>query len=402
MPTWGHKRFPLVRVVEPPYVWRVPRSELEAARRILPILSRPDEHPELASTVKDSGHKSIRRIPGDRATSAIYVKTYKRNSIRYLFRTAPASREARIMLKLRNAGVPVNDLVAVGIRRRFPFEVENILVLRSPTNLQTLGRWAFEQFQEQGESARRQVSLVLTRIFAAIRRMHEVNVYHGDLNAGNILIDPDEMRFYFIDFHRSQFLWPGDVKRRTEDISEVLEYFSAYYDHREQLDLAAVYASSESLLSRSIRNSWDKVHQERMEKRIATVAGQCCDNRSYFRTVEADTQRVYMDRRYDAEQILEWISGPELPDGWRAEDVTGSPNDLRDIWRTAIEKSMREQIKETPVALILEIPSEQKGKLIWDTQQPPHYRLSHMFSLERFDPQGDHFLLCRPETEQGT
>ncbi|HPA47431.1 MAG TPA: lipopolysaccharide kinase InaA family protein, partial [bacterium] len=203
MSLWGYGGRSLVRVVEPPYVWRVPRSELETARRILPILSRPDEHPELASTVKDSGHKSIRRIPGDRATSAIYVKTYKRNSIRYLFRTAPASREARIMLKLRAAGVPVSDLVGVGIRRRFPFEIENVLILRSPANLQTLGRWGFEQFQGQGESARRQVSLVLTRILAAIRRMHEVNVYHGDLNTGNILIDPDEMRFYFIDFHRS-------------------------------------------------------------------------------------------------------------------------------------------------------------------------------------------------------
>ncbi|HOE10457.1 MAG TPA: lipopolysaccharide kinase InaA family protein [bacterium] len=395
---WGHKRFPLVRVVEPPYVWRVPRSELESARRILTILSRPDDRPEDTSTIKDSGHKSIRRLPGDRATSAIYVKTYKRNSIRYLFRTPPASREARIMLKLQGAGVPVNDLVAVGIRRKLPFEVENVLVIRSPSNLQTLGTWSFEQFQERGESARRQVSLVLTRILASVRRIHEVNVYHGDLNPGNILIDPDEMRFYFIDFHRSRFLWPGDIKRRTEDISEVLEYFSAYYDRRERLDLAAVYASSESLLCRSIRDSWDKVHRKRMERRIATVAGQCCENRTYFRTVQSDTRLVYMDRKYDAGRILEWISGPDLPEGLRGEDLTGSPTELREIWRSAVEKSMREQIRETPVAMILETPSEQRGRLIWDTRQPAHYRLSHIFSLERFDPQGDHFLPCQPET----
>ncbi|MFH1740023.1 MAG: lipopolysaccharide kinase InaA family protein [bacterium] len=387
----------LVKITEPPYTWRVPRSELDSVRALLPTLSNPENRRNASMPVKETRYTSIYRMPGPRANTAVYIKIYLRDSWRYLVRTPPGTREAQILIKLQQIGVPVSDLLAVGVRRWFPFKIENVLVLRSPANLWTLGRWSLTEFRTHGEEGRRRVTPVLVRILAAVRRMHEAGIYHGDLNPGNVLIDPDGKNFFLIDFHRSRCLWPQKQYRCTEDISELLEYFTGYYSPTDIQDLICAYAPGGGALSHAIRELWETTRENRYERRVKTVVGQCCDSRTFFRSIPSGAATLYVDRQYSPEILLEFESGGTLPSAWRCEELKGCPETNRDSWRAAIRRSMIGEIHETPVALICRDPGTGQSLLIWDTEKEPLYRLSHMFSLDRFDPGGDHFL---PKTDK--
>ena len=49
-----------------------------------------------------------------------------------------------------------------------------------------------------------------------IRQFHELNVYHADLNANNILIN-DQAQVYLIDFDRGEIKTPGGWKQANLD-----------------------------------------------------------------------------------------------------------------------------------------------------------------------------------------
>ena len=382
----------LARIVDPPYTWRVPCSEMETMRGLLAMLRDLSAGNPSYTVIKESRKSSVYRLPSNEPRTEIYLKLYKRDGWRYLLRNPPGTREGRIMRRLRGVGVPVADFVAVGTKRVLPFEIENALIVRSPAGLITLGRWSYCRFQEQGAEARKQVSVLLAKVLAAVRRMHDAGVYHGDLNPGNVLTSPDGREFYFIDFHRSRRLWPQKRYHRTEDISELLEYFSTYYGPAEVEALIRAYTLDDGALLRAIQGLWEKTRVNRYKRRIKTVVNQCCDNRTFFRSMASGSTTLYMDRQYPPQIMEKFINGGALPSAWRCEEIEDDPGAGRLTWREAIRKSMIGEIFETPVAWVYRDPADGKSLLIWDTDKAPHYRLTHMFSLHRFDREGDRFL----------
>ena len=378
-----------VRIVEPPYTWKVPRAELDYARRILPILSNMEDKKSHVMTIKETPHKSVYRFPGPYSNTAVYVKIYRRDSWRYLLRTPPGTREARIMMKLQQARVPVSDLVAVGVERHFPFEIENLLVVRSAANLWTLGRWCLCEFREHGKEARRCVTPVLMKVLAAVRRMHDAGVFHGDLNPGNILIDPDGEKFLFIDFHRSRSLWTQQGRLRVWDVCKVLSYYDKYYNPSELIDLACAYAPGSGLLSRTIRGLWEETGRRIRQRWVNHILDQCCDSRTYFQQVKLEPTILYIDRGYAPAAVLEFISEASSAGEWRCDELAGTGEEARERWREAVRESMIGEISETPVALVCRPPQDGGNCLIWDPQRQPRYRVSYIFSAERFDPSSD-------------
>lgn len=383
----------LVRVVEPPYTWRVPRTELDSARQILPVLSNLENGNSRPIPLEDTPHKSVYRLPALRAKMAIYVKVYRRDSWRYLLRTPPGTREARTMIKLRQIGVPVSDLLAVGMRRHFPFRAENLLVVRSPANLWTLGRWCLCEFREHGEEARRRVTPVLARVLAAVRRMHDAGIFHGDLNPGNILIDPDGKEFLFIDFHCSSTIWVQSVHRRTDDICTLFLQLHAHYNLSEIFDLICAYAPGSGFLSGIIRARWEETAAKIRQRWTSHIVDHCCDSQTHFRRVKSDTATLYMDRSYHPDAILEFACGGCNAGEWTCEALSGTQEEARACWREAVRRGATEEISETPIALLCQPPAEGPHLLIWDPNKPPPYRLSYLLSLEPYDPDSQNCLL---------
>lgn len=114
-----------------------------------------------------------------------------------------AFREWRLLHTLYQLGLPVPQPVAASICRwpgRFsPFYRAHIL-LRRIADVQTLQQRLVKQPLEKE---------IWARLGRCIRRFHNLDVYHDDLNASNILLDRQQ-RVYLIDFDK------GEIRPQTK------------------------------------------------------------------------------------------------------------------------------------------------------------------------------------------
>ncbi|MDZ7661035.1 3-deoxy-D-manno-octulosonic acid kinase [Thiohalophilus sp.] len=108
-----------------------------------------------------------------------------------------AWRELRLLQKLFESNLPVPRPIAAQVIRQGLFYTADIMTRRI-TGARTVG-----QLLVAGELDKAQWAAM----GAVIRRFHEHGVYHADLNANNIMRDP-QGQFYLIDFDR------GAIKRK--------------------------------------------------------------------------------------------------------------------------------------------------------------------------------------------
>ncbi len=385
----------LSKITDPPYVWRTAPSERETVRDLLPVLRDLNADNPSCTVIKESPCNSIYQLPSNRPGTETYARLYRRDDWHYWLRNPPGTREGRIMRRLRRVGVPVADFVAVGTKRILPFEIENTLVIRSPARLMTLGRWSYDQFQEHGAEARKRVSPLLARVLAAVRRMHEAGICHGDMNPGNVLVDPEGRQFILVDFHRSQAVWPQPFRRRAWDVCKALTFFDKYYETSGLYDLISAYSSGS--LARKIREHRGEIVQRIRAHQASSILEQCFSSQTYFRNTETANDTVFSDRQYEIAEIQRWTSERNGPGNWSTEEISGTAQEARDRWHDAVRQAIYEERPGCPVALVCRSGSENKHSLIWDLSGNPEYVLSHTFSLERFasgekdtSPLGEH------------
>lgn len=131
---------------------------------------------------------------------------------RYLYtgiRNTRAWREFRLLAHLHQHGLPVPRPVAARVSLHMPF-TRGDLVTRRIESAQTLASLL---------SARPLADDSWYNVGRTLRRFHDKNVFHADLNAHNILLD-EEGGVYLIDFDRGRLMshsksdWQQDNLRR--------------------------------------------------------------------------------------------------------------------------------------------------------------------------------------------
>jgi 3-deoxy-D-manno-octulosonic acid kinase len=113
-----------------------------------------------------------------------------------LARTRPW-REWHLVAELRRRGLPVPAPVAARVQRRGLLYRADIITLRLPQVMTLARRLVVAPF---GEAEWRQLGMML-------RRFHDAEVNHADLNARNILVGADG-RCYLIDFDKARLGGP--------------------------------------------------------------------------------------------------------------------------------------------------------------------------------------------------
>ena len=103
-----------------------------------------------------------------------------------------AFREWRLLKTMRDFDLPVPEAVAARVKKSFLFYRAD-LITRMLQNTRTLSDVLEKQNIDNGQ---------WEKIGVCIKRFHNRNIYHADLNARNILID-DDRNIYLIDFDNS-------------------------------------------------------------------------------------------------------------------------------------------------------------------------------------------------------
>ncbi len=116
---------------------------------------------------------------------------------RYVFlgyQRARMVREYLLLGQLHQMGLPVPQPVAAFAKREAGFWYSGSLITQRLENVRSLASCLSED-QLVNDHRWREIG-------RTIRRFHDCNVFHSDLNASNILLDDDSV--YLIDFDRSQ------------------------------------------------------------------------------------------------------------------------------------------------------------------------------------------------------
>jgi 3-deoxy-D-manno-octulosonic acid kinase len=113
-------------------------------------------------------------------------------------------REWRLLYKVHRMGLPVPRPVAAGYRRKGPFYTADLLTLRVP-GIRSLA----ERILGTAESRS-----FWRGIGAGIHEFHEAGVYHADLNAYNVQVDPNN-KVCLLDFDRGEMREPGVWRQKN-------------------------------------------------------------------------------------------------------------------------------------------------------------------------------------------
>lgn len=208
LPTWLRGRFE---------VRRDGRAEAVVRREFLPtfearalIRAAGDPSPEAAPAGRLAGRGPIRVIPAGALGEAV-VRPGRRGGLpgrflerRYLLGNR-AVQELVVTERLRWAGVPVAEpLAAVREERRIGY-LTAVITRRVP------GAPLSRLLREAGDDAER--TRLLARAARAVRRLHDAGGWHADLNAGNLVLDPEtDGPAVLVDFDRGR-AFPGAIPR---------------------------------------------------------------------------------------------------------------------------------------------------------------------------------------------
>jgi 3-deoxy-D-manno-octulosonic acid kinase len=109
-------------------------------------------------------------------------------------------REWRLLKYMREAGLPVPSPVAARCISNGVYYRADLITIRIG-GVTTLADYLFENDASDE---------VWMAVGSCIRRFHDASVYHADLNARNILVNPAAISVYLIDFDKGAIRFIGD------------------------------------------------------------------------------------------------------------------------------------------------------------------------------------------------
>lgn len=186
------------------------------------ICIRDTDHPDALLKLAMERSSSSKGARGVATTvevngSEYVVKEYFRGGFISFLKNRHLSRnqlknEVEIIDYLRLRGFNVPEIAAAITVKGFPWS-KYILITKQIRGARNLTHAAISD------------SKILRELCLSVRRMHEVGVYHGDLNLTNILYG--DGGFYFIDFAGSRFSFSGcdyrrDIFRLIRSIEKIM------------------------------------------------------------------------------------------------------------------------------------------------------------------------------------
>lgn len=131
-----------------------------------------------------------------------------------LFRPSRALRAWRALGRLSLLGFPVPPRVLCGERRRGPFLLGSFVVTERIPGCVSLDRYCRQFPGPGGETDPRQRE-VLAGLAGLVRRLHDLDIDHADLNPANVLIRENPCpEFFLLDADRTRF--PPRLTRRRK------------------------------------------------------------------------------------------------------------------------------------------------------------------------------------------
>lgn len=223
--------------------------------------------------VKSGPTRDVIHLPG------LYIKRYRDPALARAIGKTRAHKEFGMMRRCREAGIPAPLPVACLVSREDALlvtqELEDVVVLKSLV----AGRGL--DFDER-------VTL-MRDLGRFVAKMHDAGIDHGDLHAGNVLLQKKSKKLFLIDLHRAAARRGALSRdRRIFGLASIMFSLSTFLTLTDLARLARSYGFS--------RNDYPELVKELRKfnaRHSASRAGRCMETSGSFVAEEQAGARVY-------------------------------------------------------------------------------------------------------------
>ena len=185
---------------------------------------------QLATTVKGRGEYIVAHIKSSSGQNEeIIMKTYKRGGLTALF-LPDIFNDARRPLnelvlteKARVSGVSVSEILGIQIKWITPFLFRAKIISKKIPDTMTLEDFILfllKNYKDKYSELYQKKRNLIKSVSQAIGQLHQVGIYHSDLNIRNILIQSPEgtIKTYIIDLDKSAYEQPLSFNKRVDNL----------------------------------------------------------------------------------------------------------------------------------------------------------------------------------------
>jgi tRNA A-37 threonylcarbamoyl transferase component Bud32 len=207
--------------------------------------------------------------------AGIFIKRYNYQSalyaLKYLFRSSRGKRTWKASHALLARGVPTPEPIAYAERRRARMLRESFFVTRASTHAIPLSTL----FPEAGPGAHDRYPVdkadLIRRTALLVRMMHERGIWHRDLKAGNILVEPmpgSGMQLYLTDLDGIRVKNTVRGGERIRDLARLHRSLitSPAFSARDRHRFLQWYLGTGRRKDTTLRAYWEKIRRDTAKK----------------------------------------------------------------------------------------------------------------------------------------
>ena len=246
-----------------------------------------------ATAIKHTMTRSIYRL--EHEGQAVFIKHHKVRSLgerlKYVLLPSRASVEWDVSRAVAERGFPVTRAVAFGERRVAGVLTEAVLVSEAVEDAAPLSNLLRERRELLGKAAH------------LIRRMHDANVLHRDLHAGNILVRDSELTL--IDLHRVALGRAVSERKRVASVAQFLAAIGPLLSEGNQLLFVREYLGPDATQQEIDRftGTVERAAAGLRERRYASRTKRCVKRSTGFRRSRVRGMVVYRRADFAAELV---------------------------------------------------------------------------------------------------
>ncbi|MFH1998367.1 MAG: lipopolysaccharide kinase InaA family protein [Planctomycetota bacterium] len=214
--------------------WYVSREYSHMAERLARIMDHGSPPAAKASKVR-----KVFFVPGAHNEPALVLKEYTTAGIGAFLRTwvlgAPAQREWRALSHLRECGISVPRVVALGVSTRFSLHSRTCLALIRIEECCNVEEILLQQ--KPLPFPRKELAEKLGHL---VRGMHDAGVLHKDLHAANLLVDSTG-GVYVVDLHGAGIHSHLSFRKRAQDLISLAGAFLVHGKRTDRLRFFKAY-----------------------------------------------------------------------------------------------------------------------------------------------------------------
>ena len=274
------------------WVWAVPPED--ELRAVADALVR-GVLPEGATVIKENRPRSVWAVPD--VAGGLLIKHYRvrgKDALRALVTPGRAEREFRAMETLCTVGLPTVRPLGYADRRQGAWLKEAWFIGRLVPEAQTLG--------EAMAAGHVDPWVLALQAAGVVARLHDHDVWHRDLHAGNLLLTQDD-ELLIIDLHSMWRVPSVTLRMRTGNLAHLLHSMRAWIHLDDAPRFVSEYARVRGeridVLLPRVRAALERFETDYVRGRSA----RCMRNSSEFVGETGPGVRVHRLRRYERELL---------------------------------------------------------------------------------------------------